>query len=428
MAGDSGGPAAARASLDDRRAPFRFLIAAALLGCALRAAFGLGYWSHQPLTRDEAEYLSLARSLARGDGFTYDAALREGSTLPFGRAPGYPAFLALAGGGHELASSVPARVQIAQSAVGGIGVVLVGLLAYRLAGARAARGASVVAAAYPPLVWIAGYALSEALFWPIGLGCALLYDRLPSDSARRFGVAVALGLLTGAGVLVRPALLVFLALVGMTLLWRGRWRTCIAVAIGAAAVIGPWTARNYQVHDRLMIVASDGGVTFWTGNHPLATGEGDMAANPSLKVANQALRAQHPGLTEEQMEPIYYREAWAWMRAHPADVLTLELKKLFYLVMPIGPSYTLHSSRYLIASVVSYGLVLVAAMAGARRLGASLTRTPGLWLLLLSSVLVSLIFFPQERFRIPIIDPALIVLASGLGVVRRAADGSAGAS
>jgi hypothetical protein len=30
-----------------------------------------------------------------------------------------------------------------------------------------------------------------------------------------------------------------------------------------------------------------------------------------------------------------------------------------------------------------------------------------------ASVLVGLVFFPQERFRIPVIDPMLIVLAAG---------------
>jgi hypothetical protein len=33
-------------------------------------------------------------------------------------------------------------------------------------------------------------------------------------------------------------------------------------------------------------------------------------------------------------------------------------------------------------------------------------------LLVVSVLLISLIFFPQERFRIPVIDPALIVGAS----------------
>ena len=37
-----------------------------------------------------------------------------------------------------------------------------------------------------------------------------------------------------------------------------------------------------------------------------------------------------------------------------------------------------------------------------------------LGLLLSSALLVCMAFFPQERFRIPVIDPALIVLAAGL--------------
>jgi radical SAM protein with 4Fe4S-binding SPASM domain len=45
-----------------KKGPALFLIA--VLGLALRLAFSLGYWTGQPLTRDEQEYLSLARSLA----------------------------------------------------------------------------------------------------------------------------------------------------------------------------------------------------------------------------------------------------------------------------------------------------------------------------------------------------------------------------
>jgi hypothetical protein len=165
-----------------------------------------------------------------------------------------------------------------------------------------------------------------------------------------------------------------------------------------------------------MIVASDGGVTFWTGNHPLATGDGDMAANVAIKQDNIRLRAEHPGLTEEAMEPIYYREALAWIAAHPLAWLGLEARKAFYLVAPIGPSYTLHSLRYFVASVVSYGVVLVLAIVGATTRGRHLGRTPGLWMLAASAVLTCLVFFSQERFRIPIIDPALVVLG-GAGLV-----------
>jgi hypothetical protein len=114
------------------------------------------------------------------------------------------------------------------------------------------------------------------------------------------------------------------------------------------------------------------------------------------------------------MEPVYYREAFAWIRAHPADWLALEARKLFYLIVPIGPSYTLHSTRYFVASVVSYGVLLPIAVAGFVRLGGRRRRSPGLWLALAASVAVALIFFPQERFRLPVIDPTLIVCAAAL--------------
>jgi 4-amino-4-deoxy-L-arabinose transferase-like glycosyltransferase len=387
------------------------LIAAALVGVGLRLAFGLGYWVDRPLTRDELEYFSLARSLATGRGFVYDEAMRGASFEPFGRAPGYPAFLALIGGGREVVDAVPVVVKIAQAVVGGVGVLLIGVLAGHLAGRRAGVIAASVAAVYPPLVWIAAYGFSEALFWPVGLAVAWTFDRTLGRHPDALFSAGAAGLLTGAGILIRPALLLFVPLAVLWLLVRRRVPAALILVAAVAMVVGPWTVRNYVHHGRPVLVASDGGVTFWTGNHPLAIGEGDMAANPVLKLSNQALRAAHPGLTEEVMEPIYYREALAWIRAHPLDWLVLEGRKLFYLLVPIGPSYTLHSRLYYVASVLSYGVVAVLAVVALVRLGASRGRTPGLWLLVASAVAVCLIFFPQERFRMPIIDPALVVLA-----------------
>jgi hypothetical protein len=208
----------------------------------------------------------------------------------------------------------------------------------------------------------------------------------------------------------------------MALVWlalRRRVTTALVLAAGAIIVVAPWTVRNYLHHERFVLVASDGGVTFWTGNHPLAMGEGDMAANPALKIANQALRARYPGLNEEAMEPIYYREAFAWIRAHPLQWLGLEARKIFYLIVPVGPSYTLHSRLYYVASVLSYGIVAVLAVVGLVRMGTRRRSTPGLWLLLASAVAVCLVFFPQERFRIPIIDPVLVVAAGGVWATRR---------
>ena len=77
----------------------RIVLAAALAGLCLRLLFGLVYWVDKPMTHDEREYLALARSLANGRGLVHDEAIEVGTGQRFGRAPGYPAFLAAIGAG-----------------------------------------------------------------------------------------------------------------------------------------------------------------------------------------------------------------------------------------------------------------------------------------------------------------------------------------
>jgi hypothetical protein len=161
-----------------------------------------------------------------------------------------------------------------------------------------------------------------------------------------------------------------------------------------------------------VLIASEGGITFWTGNHPLSPGEGDMAANPAIKGDNQRLRAMHPGLSPEELEPVYYRDAMTAITANPAWWIGLVVRKFFYLWVPIGPSYMLHSRLFRLASWISYGLLLpfgIAGLAGLWRRGAG---PAALWLLLGSAILACLIFLPQERFRVPVIDPVLIIAAA----------------
>src|SRR4029450_7648062 len=111
-------------------------------------------------------------------------------------------------------------------------------------------------------------------------------------------------------------------------------RAVVFVAV-ALATIAPWTLRNVAVHGRFVLIASEGGVTFWTGNHREAIGEGDLAANPHLKVLNSEFRARHAGLSEEALEPLYYREAWGFIAADPMLWLRLERREHLYTVFAL---------------------------------------------------------------------------------------------
>ncbi len=303
-------------------------------------------------------------------------------------------------------------VRVLQSCLGGVVVWLIAWLANRAAGPKAAVAAAVLAAAYPPLVWTPAYIWSESWFSVFALACAsvLMVER------PRAGVGA--GALAGLAVLTRPAMLFFLPLAAAWLCWRRRWREAAMFVLACAVVVAPWTLRNAHEYGRFVLVASEGGITFWTGNHPLAGGEGDLAANPELKRANVALRAQHPGLTPEALEPIYYQEAFRFIREQPGAWMRLLLRKVFYTIVPIGPSYRLHSARYFGASALSYLAVLPFALMGLSALWRRGRLPVPLLLLAASSILVCVVFFPQERFRIPVVDPALLVTAASWWALR----------
>jgi 4-amino-4-deoxy-L-arabinose transferase-like glycosyltransferase len=420
----------------------RWVVACVLLGLALRLAFALLYWVNQPMTHDEREYLALGRSVARGEGFHYPTdEPRPGTAQQFGRAPGYPLFLSTLRVMEPL-EHAPRRVQVAQAFLGALIVWLMASIAGRAAGPRAAVAAAAIAAVYPPLVWMPAFILSETLFSVLALAAARVLQnvqlpasgfRLPASGFRlpAAGSVVLGAVLTGLALLTRPVMLFFLPLAAIWL-WRKRSLADAAIFLLVAALaVAPWTLRNHRVYGRWIAVASEGGVTFWTGNHPLAVGDGDLAANPEIKRAELAFRGAHPGLTAEELEPLYYREALAWIRREPGAWLALIARKAFYTVVPAGPSYAVHSAKYVAASVAAYLLVLPAAIAGAWRWRNAARPAAGpapLWLMAAATVVAGLVFFPQERFRIPVIDPALIVTAALLacsgedGRTRRYAD------
>lgn len=392
----------------------RLILAAAGAALLLRLVFGFVYWTGKPLTHDEREYLSLGVSLARGNGFTY-AHAPDGTAQQFGRAPGYPAFLALLRP-PDGATETPATVKVAQSVAGAVAVLLIATITRRAAGPRAAAIAAWLTAVHPPFVWIPSYVLSEALYLPLILGCVALLCRAETISR-----ALLAGAACGIAVLVRPGTLIFLPLAAVWLARRAALPRALLFALAVGVVVLPWTIRNMRTHGQLVLVASEGGVTFWTGNHPLARGEGDLAANPEIKRAELEFRQAHPGLTAEQLEPLYYSDALHTIRQNPGRWMVLLVKKAVYTLVPIGPSYTLHSTRYQLASVAPYAMLVPLTIAGIILLARHGRPPEYLYLLAVSVVLTSLIFFPQERFRIPVIDPfVLVTAAAALGGVSRA--------
>ena len=183
----------------------------------------------------------------------------------------------------------------------------------------------------------------------------------------------------------------------------------------------PWTIRNHRVYGRWIAVASEGGVTFWTGNHPLARGDGDLAANPRHQARRARLSARaHPGLTRRTARAALLPRRPALDPARPGRVARAAGAQGVLYGRAVGPSYALHSTRYSrrVRRVVPAAAARARSrarwqLAHAGAIGG--TAPPLLWLMAAATVAAGLVFFPQERFRIPVIDPALIVTARAAG-------------
>ncbi|MCG8353907.1 MAG: glycosyltransferase family 39 protein [Chloroflexales bacterium] len=85
-------------------------------------------------------------------------------------------------------------------------------------------------------------------------------------------LALLCGVIWGLAALTRAVALLFIPMAALLfLLFSERHRRVQSVRIagflllGAALTIGPWTLRNYLIHDRLILVDTNGGISMWYG-------------------------------------------------------------------------------------------------------------------------------------------------------------------
>lgn len=191
---------------------------------------------------DAGQYVSIARALAHGDGFSLQYPQIAVHDTAF-RPPLYPALLAAVGWTDAL---WPARLL---SIALGTGVVLLAaVLAQRIGGPRAGLCAGLVVALYPPLLANDTITLTEPLALLLVLGIALLMD----DAHWLWAAALA-----GALVLTRPNAYLVVALVVFVAFRRAGTKTAVVATAIALAVVVPWSVRNIVQVGTPRLVTSD---------------------------------------------------------------------------------------------------------------------------------------------------------------------------
>lgn len=394
----------------DRLRPFGVRLAAlAAGGAVVRALYTFVYAPDQRGFGDWLYYNGMANLIADGQWYIDPFAAAAGDQVASASHPPlYPLVLSVI----SLAGGTGWRSHRALGVLlGAVSVVLIALLARRVAGDRAGLLAGVIAALHPLLVTADGALLSETLYTPLLVGALLCAYRLFDDP--RVVWAAALGALIGLAALTRSEalLLVPLLVVPVALRTRPGW----AVRAGAAAlacvvVIAPWTIRNWDAFGRPVPISTQDGALIGGSNCP------DTYFGPNTGGWSFACLSERTESNEVAQSDIWRTEGVDYARDHAGRIPAVVAMRLLKLMDFHDPGYQLQfaEGRDLGAQKVGVGvyyLLLPLAAAGAlvlRRRGEPLR----ILLAPVAMVLLSaVVFYGVTRLR-HAADIVIVVLAA----------------
>jgi 4-amino-4-deoxy-L-arabinose transferase-like glycosyltransferase len=399
----------------------RFVLLLFVLAFALRAALVLAlrdvHTGPQGIaSADDVEFNNLALRVSQGEGYVGD----QGQPTSF-RAPGWPLFLA---GIYSLAGPCVPLVYAVLCLLGAFACVLTYLLARELVAEGPARAAGFLAAFYLPHIYFSAGFHSEALFVPcLTMGIWLF---LKARQRSSMILLVLAGLTLSWATLTRPfALLIWpIMLAILALAPSPRWsRLPKILAFTAAffACIIPWTIRNQQVHGRFVLIATNGGSTFYGGNNERVAHEfrqlGSWLSTGELPHRDWIDAAP----TEVEHDKREWQLGLDWMRDHPATVPLLAVCKLARLILWL-PDFEGGTRWYYAVRLLGYAPFLILMILGLWR-G---LRSFGLnwdWLIvhgtLMATVATALLFWGSPRFRDANMPFLMLYAALGLATRRR---------
>jgi 4-amino-4-deoxy-L-arabinose transferase-like glycosyltransferase len=404
-----GGDSLSQTKVMNRRTYSLVLAGVLLVGLALR----LWLWLDQGRAgavypADQDEYYRGAIHILLESSY-YDA----GQWL---RPPGLPIFLA---GVFALVGIDVARAMLVQCLLSVATLLLLAELARTLFNSRRAGvAAAAMGAVFLPYASYASQLLSETLFI-FTIAAALLIFTAARQRGMPWRWVLAGGLMWGVATLTRP---VGLYAVPLLLLWAGfgswqaagrtTWKVAappvLALLVGVVAVVAPWTARNYAVHGHLIIVDTNGGISFWLGNLREPE-ERQMQFIWNRTIPNLAEREQAAldrALDNIQREPLTFL---ARTRNKAVSLWQFDTR-LFVANAPIGITLDERALWFAALSDAEYVALMILAV-----VGVVLARRPEISLPLLAwplyGTLLSAVSLGHPRLRLPLLVAMFVYAA-----------------
>jgi 4-amino-4-deoxy-L-arabinose transferase-like glycosyltransferase len=336
--------------------------------------------------------------------------------------PVYPLLLALTR--FLIPSSIDWMIKAIQILASSL--IILGL--YRLTrevGESAPQGilAALFWAIYPPAIAYASDLSTVTLetFFLI-FGLLLLLRSVKCKSLRMLfpaGILLSLASLTRSTWLVAILIALVWLLVFVRADWIIRAKFGLLFILAVSLTLAPWVFYNYKTQGTIVLTSTNGGLNFWIGNNPQATGE---YVFPTELDHDLVIGAAHR--TELTRDQFFYSQGLEFIRNSPGKFITLLGRKTLYALFfrpNIGSNYeSAQFSFYnlVIASFVAAWLALIPfALFGLFHLKTHWQQHSLLMMIFLGNVANSVLFFTGTRFRTPVDGFAMIWAAIGLTVL-----------
>jgi tetratricopeptide (TPR) repeat protein len=313
-------------------------------------------------------------------------------------------------------------IRVVQVVAGTGTVALIFLTARHWFGVRAAWVAAALAGATGLLTFYEVLILQAAL--DAFLTALALWALTIALQTKRIGWYVAAGAVFGIASLNRPNMLLAAGAVLLAMLLLRRGTPALAAAAGLVLALLPIGIRNVVVSGEWTLVSSHGGLNFYIGNNPRATGfyEAVPGITPNIlgqqtdarRVAGEALGRT---VSDEEASQYFFKEAWRWIRDQPADAAALFLRKFYWtmhaqhIALPYSYPFYAHDAKtalrflpvgpWLLVPFGIFGLIF-----GTRR-----APRDGylIWASFVPAYAVAVaLFFVAERYRLPLFVPLAI--------------------
>ena len=231
---------------------------------------------------------------------------------------------------------------------------------------------------------------------------------------------LAAGIVFGVQTLNRPNILIAAAVVIVVLaIGRRRVRPAVWVAAGIAVALAPVAIRNVVVTGEWTLVSSHGGLNFYIGNNPNATGFYALVPGVTPNIEGQerdvrgvASQALGRSVTAAEASDYFFGLGRSWIASNPGQALSLFLKKMGYVFSsahtPLPHSYPFYARdmrtalRFLpVGPWLLIPLGLAGLVIGVR---SPRSRTFTAWAVFVPAYAAAVaVFFVAERYRLPVL-------------------------